>query len=150
MRRMLAGPAGRRHRGFGESTSTLPPRVRRGAGTTIGGPGVIVAAAAVIQPAMNLVEVHFAATGATVFVQPGTTLLAAAGMAGVDQAFGCTRGMCGTDAALVEADPDALAPPADPERGTLDRMGLSAPCRLLCSARVRQGRVVVRGDAIVG
>jgi ferredoxin len=99
---------------------------------------------------MDLVEVHFAAAGRTVFVPPGTTLLAAAGLAGVDVLTGCTRGMCGTDAAVVAASPDALEPPADPERATLARMGLPAGARLLCSARVRRGRVEVRGDAVLG
>lgn len=99
---------------------------------------------------MDLVEVHFAGAGKTVFVRPGTTLLAAAGLAGVDVLTGCTRGMCGTDAARVVVDPaDALAVPVEPERGTLDRMGLAAGCRLLCSARVQRGRVEVRGDALV-
>ena len=100
---------------------------------------------------MDLVEVHFAGPDRTVFVSPGTTLLAAAALAGVDVATGCTRGMCGTDAALVAADPgDALEPPADPERATLARMGLGEGSRLLCSARVRRGRVEVRGDAVLG
>jgi ferredoxin len=100
--------------------------------------------------AMNLVEVCFAGAAKTVFVMPGTTLLAAAGLAGVDVLTGCTRGMCGTDAARVVVDrPDALEVTAEPERSTLDRMGLAADCRLLCSARVRCGRVEVRGDALV-
>ena len=99
---------------------------------------------------MDLVEVHFAAAGKTVFVQPGTTLLAAAGLAGVDVMTGCTRGMCGTDAARVVVDgPDALEAPAEPERSTMARMGVAADCRLLCSARVRRGRIEVRGDALV-
>jgi ferredoxin len=99
---------------------------------------------------MDLVEVHFAAAGKTVFVTPGTTLLAAAGLAGVDVATGCTRGMCGTDATTVRGDrPDALEPPAEPERSTLDRMGVGADCRLLCSARTRAGRIDVLGDALV-
>ena len=99
---------------------------------------------------MDLVEVHFAAAGKTVFVAPGTTLLAAAGMAGVDWPTGCTRGMCGTDAARVAADSaDALLAAGDPERGTLDSMGLAEGCRLLCSARVQRGRVEVRGDALI-
>lgn len=98
---------------------------------------------------MDLVEVHFTAAHKTVFVQPGTTLLAAAHLAGVDWPTGCTRGMCGTDAAsLATSAPDALEPPADPERSTLARMGIPADCRLLCSARVRRGRVEVRGDAV--
>ena len=98
---------------------------------------------------MNLVEVRFQAAGKTVFVQPGTTLLAAAGMAGVDILTGCTRGMCGTDAVRVTADRiDALEPPAANEAGTLDRMGLRADCRLCCSARVRAGVIEVRGDPL--
>ena len=100
---------------------------------------------------MDLVEVHFVGPGKTVFVSPGTTLLAAAGLAGVDVLTGCTRGMCGTDAARVVVDrPDALAAPSDPERGTLERMGLASGCRLLCSARVQCGRIEVQGDALVG
>jgi ferredoxin len=99
---------------------------------------------------MDLVEVHFAAGDRTVFVQPGTTLLAAAALAGVDVLTGCTRGMCGTDAARVCGDrPGALEPAADPERSTLERMGLAGGCRLLCSARVRCGRVEVAGDALL-
>jgi ferredoxin len=100
---------------------------------------------------MDLVEVHFAAAGKTVFVQPGTTVLAAADLAGVDVLTGCRRGMCGTDAALVfAAPPEALAPAGEPERSTLARMAAPAGCRLLCSARVHCGRVEVRGDALVG
>lgn len=99
---------------------------------------------------MDLVEVHFAGPGKTVFVQPGTTLLAAAGLAGVEVLTGCTRGMCGTDAARVHLDrADALLPAADPERSTLERMGLAAGCRLLCSARVQCGRIEVAGDALL-
>ena len=99
---------------------------------------------------MDLVEVHFAAGNKTVFVPPGTTLLAAAAMAGVGVLTGCTRGMCGTDAARVSCErDDALVPAVDPERGTLERMGLTGGCRLLCSARVQRGRVEVAGDALL-
>jgi len=99
---------------------------------------------------MDLVEVSFRAAGKTVFVQPGTTLLAAAEMATVELLTGCTRGMCGTDAVRVEVNPaDALEPPADHEAGTLDRMGVPEGCRLACSARVRTGVVVVLGDALI-
>ena len=87
---------------------------------------------------MNLVEVHFAEADKTVFVQPGTTLLEAAEMAGVDVMVG-TRGMCGTDAHLVEADDGALEAPDDDERGTVERMGLDVTCRRLllrpCASR---------------
>ena len=99
---------------------------------------------------MDLVEVSFRAADKVVFVQPGTTLLVAAEMAGVEILTGCTRGMCGTDAVRVEAVPEdaALEPPQDHEAGTLARMGLGAGCRLACSARVRSGRVEVLGDAL--
>ena len=60
------------------------------------------------RKSMNLTEVHFSEADKTVFVQPGTTLLAAAEMAGVEIMTGCTRGMCGTDAHRVTAEPDAL------------------------------------------
>lgn len=92
---------------------------------------------------MALVEVSFQPAGAVVFVQPGTTLLTAAGMAGLEVVTGCTRGMCGTDAVQVHAGPDDLEPPADAESGTLSRMGVGAGFRLACSARVRSGRIEV-------
>ncbi|MBL8734682.1 MAG: (2Fe-2S)-binding protein [Planctomycetes bacterium] len=99
---------------------------------------------------MNLVEVHFAGPDKFVLVAPGTTLLAAAGLAGVEVMTGCRRGMCGTDAAKVHCAPaDALEPPGDHEQGTLARMGLGDESRLLCSARVVKGRVEVRGDALL-
>lgn len=99
---------------------------------------------------MDLVEVCFVGHGKTVFVQPGTTVLAAAELAGVDVLTGCTRGMCGTDAARVTGDrPGALAEPGEPERSTLLRMGVAPGCRLLCSARVACGRVEVHGDAVL-
>lgn len=98
---------------------------------------------------MDLVEVSFGFAEKVVFVQPGTTLLAAAEMAGVEILTGCTRGMCGTDAVRVAtAGPDTLQPPEDHEAGTLARMGLGADCRLACSAKVRSGRVEVLGDAL--
>ncbi|MEZ6036446.1 MAG: hypothetical protein R3F29_03120 [Planctomycetota bacterium] len=104
---------------------------------------------------MDLVEVHFQDAGKTVFVQPGTTLLAAAAMAEVEILTGCTRGMCGTDATQVRCEPaGALESPSEPEAGTLARMGFAAAavtgaeCRLLCSAKVCQGKITVLGDAI--
>ncbi|MGK0201239.1 MAG: ferredoxin [Planctomycetota bacterium] len=101
---------------------------------------------------MNLVEVHFAEADKTVFVQPGTTILAAAEMAGVEIMTGCTRGMCGTDAHRLSTESGDLStvlePAEDPERGTLDRMGVGSDCRLLCSAKVRAGKVRVAGDAL--
>jgi ferredoxin len=97
---------------------------------------------------MNLVEVHFLQADKTVFVQPGTTLLGAAELAGVEVMTGCTRGMCGTDAHRLRAEEGGLEPCEDHERGTLDRMGVDADCRLLCSAKVRAGKVTVVGDAL--
>lgn len=98
---------------------------------------------------MDLVEVRFPAAGRTVLVQPGTTLLAAAGMAGVELATGCTRGMCGTDAVRIAAEPaTAIDPPGEAEAGTLARMGVAGDCRLACSARLRVGVVTVLGDAL--
>lgn len=98
---------------------------------------------------MDLVEVSFRADDKTVFVQPGTTLLAAAEMAGVELLTGCTRGMCGTDAVrVIVGDSGGLALPSDHEAGTLARMGLGADCRLACSAKVQSGRVEVLGDAL--
>ncbi len=102
-----------------------------------------------IRVAMDLVEVRFAPQDRFVLVAPGTTLLAAADLAGVELLTGCRRGQCGTDAVHVEVSrPDALEPAGDPEAGTLARMGVGPDCRLACSARVRCGRVLVLGDAI--
>ena len=94
---------------------------------------------------VDLVEVRFDPAGRFVLVAPGTTLLAASQKAGVEIAFGCTRGMCGTDAVAVEP-PGALEPPDATERSTLERMGLQSPFRLSCSARVRTGVVHVACD----
>lgn len=91
---------------------------------------------------MHLVEVQFEPVGKVVFVSPGTTLLAASSAAGVEIACGCRRGMCGTDAVKVSGE--GLEPPTDPERSTLERMGLEPGFRLSCSARVRTGVVTVR------
>jgi ferredoxin len=103
---------------------------------------------------MDLVEVRFPAAGKTVLVSPGTTLLAAAGMAGVEIVTGCTRGMCGTDAVRLLAEvaggdaAGALAAPGEAEAGTLARMGVAADCRLACSAKLLRGVVTVLGDAL--
>jgi ferredoxin len=93
----------------------------------------------------ELVEVRFEPDARTVWVSPGTTLLAAATAAGVDILTGCTRGMCGTDPVRVDVDGvrGALDAPAEHEKGTLERMGLSADFRLSCAARVRHGLVTV-------
>lgn len=91
---------------------------------------------------VHLVEVQFEPAGKVVFVSPGTTLLAASAAAGVEIACGCRRGMCGTDA--VKVGGDGLEPAAEPERSTLERMGLEPGFRLSCSARVTAGVVRVQ------
>ena len=90
---------------------------------------------------MSLVEVRFEPQGKTVFVAPGTTLLEASRMAGIDLATGCTKGQCGTDA--VQVTSDGLAPVEGAELATLRRMGLGEGFRLACSARVAQGAITV-------
>lgn len=79
-------------------------------------------------------------------VQPGATLLAAGEVAAVDIACGCRRGMCGTDALRVVAEPGCLSGPEAHEQGTLDRMGLGDGYRLGCSARLIRGVVRVLLD----
>jgi ferredoxin len=91
----------------------------------------------------GLVEVWFAPAGVVAFVAPGTTVLEASRAAGVAIATGCTRGMCGTDVVRIVEGGAGLARPAEPERGTLERMGLSADYRLSCSARLERGCVRV-------
>lgn len=99
---------------------------------------------------MDLVEVRFPLQDKFVLVRPGTTLLEAADLAGVELLTGCKRGQCGTDAVRVTADrDDALEVAQDGEAGTLARMGVGADCRLACSARVRCGRVDVLGDPLL-
>ncbi|MFM1870770.1 MAG: hypothetical protein RL398_192 [Planctomycetota bacterium] len=99
---------------------------------------------------MDLVEVRFPLQDKFVLVKPGTTLLEAAELAGVELLTGCRRGQCGTDAVRVEGDREgALEPAQDGEAGTLLRMGVDPDCRLACSARVRCGRVDVLGDPLV-
>ena len=91
-----------------------------------------------------LVDVHFEPGGKTARVEAGATLLDAAEAAAVDIAVGCTRGMCGTDLVRIVAGRGGLAEPAEDERGTLERMGLSDEYRLSCSARVNSGPITVQ------
>jgi ferredoxin len=91
----------------------------------------------------GLVEVLFLPAGRRVWVQPGVTLLHAAGLAGVEIETGCTRGMCGTDPVRIAEGAASLAPPGADERGTLERMGLAAGYRLSCSAVLQGGPVTV-------
>lgn len=92
---------------------------------------------------MTLVEVRFEPAGTAAMVRPGTTLLEASLAAGLDLAFGCRRGMCGTDAVRIAGGGEGLEPPGATERGTLERMGLDGTYRLSCSARVCSGPVCV-------
>jgi adenylate cyclase len=89
---------------------------------------------------VDLVEVRFLPSGASVFVQPGTTVLEASRLCGVDIATGCERGQCGTDVVRIAG---SIAPPGPAEQATLLRMDLPAACRLSCSARVCAGAVSV-------
>jgi ferredoxin len=90
-----------------------------------------------------LVEVRFLPADRSVWIAPGSTILAAAEAAGLEVVTGCTRGMCGTDPVRVPSGAEGLASPAEHERGTLDRMGLGPDWRLACSARVERGPLVV-------
>ena len=92
----------------------------------------------------DLCEVRFEPPGRDVWVEPGTTILAAATAAGVEIVTGCTRGMCGTDPVRITEGLALLEPPGADERATLERMGLSSDYRLSCSAKLRCGVVVVR------
>lgn len=94
-----------------------------------------------------LVEILFEPASRRVLVAPGTTLLAASKMAGVDISTGCTRGQCGTDAVRVRSGLDTMLPAEDPERATLARMGLGPDYRLSCSAKVIAGLIIVSTDA---
>ncbi len=96
---------------------------------------------------VTLVEVCFDPGGHLVWVAPETTVLAAATAAGVEIATGCTRGQCGTDAVRVVEGEAGLRPAAPGERGTLDRMGLSADFRLACSAVIERGPLRIDIDA---
>lgn len=97
---------------------------------------------------MQMIEVEFQPEDRRAWVRAGSTLLAAAEAAGVDLATGCTEGMCGTDCVGVKADPGSLEPADGSELGSLERMGLDPESfRLACSARVREGRVLVQTDA---
>ena len=90
-----------------------------------------------------LVEVRFEPAGVVARVHPGLTILEAAESVGVDIDTSCLGGMCGTDPVRVHAGGDGLDEPLDPERGTLERMGLLGEYRLSCSARVMSGSITV-------
>lgn len=93
--------------------------------------------------APGLARVRFLPGDRSVEVAPGTTLLAASELAGVDIVTGCTRGMCGTDPVRIADGLDGLAPAAEHEKGTLERMGLPGDYRLSCSAKILRGPVTV-------
>ena len=95
----------------------------------------------------ELVEISFDPGAATVKVEPGITILAASEVAGVEIITGCTAGMCGTDPVQITEGLDRLSTACEHEKGTLERMGLSADFRLSCSARLVAGPVHVKTDA---
>src|SRR5262245_25843313 len=95
------------------------------------------------DPEPQTVRVRFLPDDKPAVVEPGTTPLAASERAGVDIITGCTQGMCGTDPVRITEGADGLAPPGDPERGTLERMGLPGDYRLSCSAKVLRGSITV-------
>lgn len=94
----------------------------------------------------QMVEVRFEPAAKTVWVAPGSTILAAGSAAELEILTGCTRGMCGTDAVRIEEGAEGLSSPSPDERGTLERMGLLGEYRLACSARLESGPVRVRLD----
>jgi ferredoxin len=97
--------------------------------------------------ASDMVEVVFEPGQTRIWVQPGSTILAAGEAAGIEIIHGCTEGMCGTDPVQILNEDGMLSDPEDHESGTLERMGLTVGFRLSCSARILRGPVHVRTDA---
>ena len=97
--------------------------------------------------ASDMVEVVFEPGHSRIWVQPGSTLLAASEAAGIEIIHGCTEGMCGTDPVQIMNNEGELTSPEDHEVGTLERMGLTGGFRLSCSARILRGPVHVKTDA---
>ena len=93
------------------------------------------------------VEVLFEPPATRAKIAPGSTILAASEVAGVEILTGCTEGMCGTDVVQILEGSEGLSAPEEHELGTLERMGLDSGFRLACSARVLRGAVHVRIDA---
>jgi NADPH-dependent 2,4-dienoyl-CoA reductase/sulfur reductase-like enzyme/ferredoxin len=87
------------------------------------------------------VEVAFS-PGPTVLAKDGQTLLEVAEDNQVNVEAGCRMGMCGADPVRITAGMENLSPVSSAERATLERLGLTAECRMACSAHV-QGPVTV-------
>jgi 2Fe-2S ferredoxin len=91
-------------------------------------------------------RVTFLPAGRTVEVAPGTTLLEAAGQAGVELPHNC-GGVCAcvTCHVWVEQGLASLPEPSDREDDKLsEAMGLTAQSRLGCQAAVADADLVVR------
>lgn len=80
--------------------------------------------------------------GPTVLAKEGDTVLDIAEGNGVALQSGCRMGVCGADPVRVLSGAENLSPAGSAERGSLERLGLSAACRLACCARV-QGTVAI-------
>ncbi len=75
----------------------------------------------------------------------GESLLDAGERAGVEMVAGCFNTACGTCVVAVEAGQEHLTPPTPAERALLRAMGRDAArFRLACTARVREGDVIIR------
>lgn len=77
-----------------------------------------------------------------VAVPTGTTLLETAESADLPIESGCRMGVCGADPVAVPEGYDCLSPIRREEADTLERLGLGAPNRMACMARV-EGRCAV-------
>lgn len=75
------------------------------------------------------------------------TVAAAARQVGISLPEGCGTGLCGCDPVYIVSGADGLAPPAEQERSTLERLGLPANARLACATRVI-GDVVISLEPI--
>jgi nitrite reductase (NADH) large subunit len=80
--------------------------------------------------------------GPTVLAKVGDKLLDIAEASQVPMESGCRMGMCGSDPVRILEGEENLSPMRSAERRTLERLGLSAGCRMACVSRV-QGPVVV-------
>jgi len=81
-------------------------------------------------------SVTFVPDGPEVAVVAGTPLLDVIEAAGLPIEAGCRLGVCGSDPIALLDGADAVTPPTDDERSTLERLGLAETTRLACQARV--------------
>lgn len=83
----------------------------------------------------------------TYFGRDGQTLLEVMKGGRANVVANCLAGLCGSDAVIVEAGAEALSPPSDDEKATIQRLGLTGSARLACSARV-YGPVTISRAAV--